>query len=369
MAKKKRAVKKKAASKNKRATPVAIINARQAADSLASNLAEGKKIVAAAKKVVAKGDFVFFAAFDGTNNDMDNLKENAQTTNVGQLWQQFEGRDGALPHATGLYRAGLGTRADPWVESWLPSQVTSGAIRKAQQACDEFKRAASEWLRVRGNKGPVKIVLTAFSRGAASAAIFSQMIYRDVYRNGLTDAAGTVLLKPARVAIVAGVLFDPVVTGVKGNQAFPPMVKNMVVIKARNEYRVLFKTVDYAPLGSMVKAFSMYGNHCDIGGGYDNGLGAVALGAATGFLQKCGLPISDVPAGRRRTSGAIAIHGEKFDAYGNQIWDYTAEGDRVQGFSYDDLREADDSVVIEPAAATPDRKTGFTLYDGTVITV
>ena len=369
MARKKTAVKKKTASRNKRATPVADINAMQAADSLAWNIAEGQKIVAAAKKVVTKGKFVFFAAFDGTNNDRDNLKENAQTTNVGQLWQQFEGRDGDLAHARGLYCAGLGTRTDPWVESWMPARVTTGAIRKAQLACDECKRAASAWLQTGANKGPVKIVLTAFSRGAASAAIFSQMIYQEVYRNGLTDDAGKVLLKPAQVSIVAGVLFDPVVTGVKGNQAFPPIVKNVVVIKAMNEYRILFRTVDYSPQADMVKIFSMYGNHCDIGGGYDNGLGAVSLEAATGFLQKCGLPISDVPAERQRLSGDIAIHGEKFDEYGNQKWDYTANGDRVQGFSYDDLREADDAVAIEPAAAASGGKRRFTLYDGTVITV
>lgn len=369
MAGKKRAVKKKAASNKQRATPVAIINAEQAADSLAWNMAEAKKIVAAAKKVVTKGRFVFFAAFDGTNNDRDNLKENAQTTNVGQLWQQFEGRDGGLAHARGVYCAGLGTRTDPWVESWLSARVSTGAIRKARQACDEFKRAASAWLQMGTNQGPVKIVLTAFSRGAASAAIFSQMIYQEVYRNGLTDDAGTVLLKPAQVSIVAGVLFDPVVTGAQGNQAFPPIVKNMIVIKARNEYRVVFKTVDYSPLGSMVKAFSMYGNHCDIGGGYDNGLGAVALEAATGFLQKSGLPLATVPRERQRLSDEIAIHGEKFDAYGNQLWDYTADGDRVQGFSYDDLRVADDAVVMEPAAAATGGKKRFTLYDGTVITV
>ena len=368
MPRKKTAVKKKAASRNKRATPFAIINPQQAADSLASNIAAGKEIVAAAKKVVPKGKFVFFAAFDGTNNDMDNLKENVQTTNVGQLWTQFEGRDGALPHVQGLYCAGLGTRADPWVESWLPAQVTTGAIRKAKLACDEFKRAASGWLKIRANQGPVTIVLTAFSRGAASAAIFSQMIYRDVYQNGLVDDAGTVLLKPAQVAIVAGVLFDPVVTGVKGNQAFPPIVKNVVVIKAVNEYRVLFKTVNYSPQADIIKIFNMYGNHCDIGGGYDNGLGAVSLAAATRFLRKAGLPIADVPRERQRTSDAIAIHGEKLDAYGNQIWDYTADGDRVQGFSYDDLREADDAVVMEPAAAAGGKKS-FALYDGTVITV
>lgn len=378
MARKKRVVKKKGkptkkaasrkASRKKSATPVADINATQAADSLAWNLAEAKKIAAAAKKVVTKGKFVFFAAFDGTNNDRDNLQENVQTTNVGQLWQQFEGKDGDLPNASGLYCAGLGTRTDPWTESWLPSAVTTGAIRKAKLASDTFKRAATDWLQIKANKGPVKIALTAFSRGAASAAIFSQMIYRDVYRNGLVDDAGKVLLKPAQVAIVAGVLFDPVVTGVQGNQAFPPMVKNLVVVKAMNEYRVVFKAVDYSPLGSMVKTFKMYGNHCDIGGGYDNGLSAVSLAAATRFLQKSGLPVADVPPERQRESDEIAIHGEKFDAYGNQLWDYTADGDRVQGFSYEDWREFDDSVVIKPAAAGSGRKQHFTLYDGAVIT-
>lgn len=36
------------------------------------------------------------------------------------------------------------------------------------------------------------------------------------------------------------------------------------------------------------------GNHCNVGGCYDNGLGALYLEGATGFLQKSGLGIADV---------------------------------------------------------------------------
>ncbi len=115
-------------------------------------------------------------------------------------------------------------------------------------------------------------------------------------------------------------IYDPVTTGVSGNLAFAPNVKNVTVVKADDEFRYLFKGADYSNQ-SGVTVVDMTGNHCDIGGGYDNGLGALTLQAATDFFKASGLSIADVPTERQfDSSKPVAIHNEGIDDYGHQIW-------------------------------------------------
>lgn len=310
------------------------------------------------KKVVRNGQFVFFAAFDGTNNDMNELKGNFQSTNVGQLWDQYlekmNEKKRADPSLHGNYYAGLGTENKPWTETWAPAAVTKGVIKIAEKAYDDFAKAAAEWLKK--NKQPVTVVVTAFSRGAASAVIFSQLLCK----NRLVGDSGKVLLNPDEAKVSAGVLFDPVLTGVKGNMAFPSNVKNVVAIKALSEFRTMFRAVDYSQQRDIVKTFGMYGNHCDIGGGYDNGLSAVSLEAATRFLQKLGLPIKNVPPERRLDRKKIRIHKEETDKDDAEIW--SADQD---WFSFEtDVRQSDRDVLIKRASKTAAGRQSFTLYDG-----
>jgi hypothetical protein len=327
-----------------------------------SNLNKMGEIVDAAKKgAVPKETFVFFAAFDGTNNDMNDLSGDPQSTNVGQLWDQY--KVGGDKHLHGGYYAGLGTKGKPTKETWLPPAVTLGAIETAKKAYEDFAREASDWLNDYP-RGTVTVVLAAFSRGAASAVIFSQLLYK----RGLVlpYPSGKVLIQPGKASISAGVLFDPVATGVEGNLAFPPNVKNVVAIKALNEYRRFFKAVNYSKQKAGVTTIGMYGNHCDIGGGYDNGLGALSLEAATKFLQKSGLPISDVPPSRKCDPTQIVVHSEEEDDYGNKVWDVYNK----DGFSFRESgRLFDRDVVVKPAARpTASGTRGFTLYDSTRIT-
>lgn len=315
----------------------------------------------AQRRAVSKDRFVFFAAFDGTNNDMNELGGDAQCTNVGQLWKQYP--VAAAGPICGGYYAGLGTHGRPTRETWLPPAVTVGVIETAKKAYIDYARAASAWLEAHP-RSSVTVVLTSFSRGVASAAIFCQLLYK----RGLVlpYPSGKVLIKPGQTKIAAGVLFDPVATGVRGNLAFPPDVGNVLVLKALNEYRHLFKAVDYRKQKDIVTTLGFYGNHCDVGGGYDNGLAATSLEAATLFLQKSGLPIGDVPADRRLVPGEVAVHSEEYDDGGNRIWDvYNRDG-----FSFRDQRLFDDKLEISPASrpnAAGSR--GFTLYDDSRVTI
>jgi hypothetical protein len=326
------------------------------------NVSKIQEIVDAAQQsVVPKEKFVFFAAFDGTNNDMLNLSGDFQSTNVGQLWDQY--KIGMDKNLHGGYYPGLGTKGRPTKETWLSPAVTIGVIETAKQAYIDFAREASDWLQDHPEE-TVSVVLTAFSRGAASAVIFSQLLYK----RGLVlpYPSGKVLIQPGKTEVSAGVLFDPVTTGVEGNLAFPPNVRNVVAIKALNEYRYEFKGVNYSKQKDVVTTIGMYGNHCDIGGSYDNGLAALSLEASTQFLRKSGLTISDVPNIRKCVPNKIAVHSEEYDENHKKIWDVYNE----DGFSFEDLRLFDTKLLINPASRPTDSGSrGFTMYDGARITI
>lgn len=337
------------------------LNARQLSDLLADNRTAAVRLVQAARPTVqVDRDFVFFAAFDGTNNDMNDLAGDAQCTNVGQLWRQFEAVIGAQPNLGGQYYPGLGTRGQPTAETWLPSAVTEQVRKTAEQAYGDFKDQATLWLRDHPT-GQACAVIVGFSRGCAAAAVFAQR----VQQAGLPTAART--LPPGSVPVAAGVLFDPVATGMAGNLALPPCAGNVVVAKALNEYRHLFKAVRYTGQADIAATIGFYGNHCDVGGGYDNGLAAVTLAAATDFLQHAGLPIGPVPAERRLEVAVVTVHSEEYDRIADDAhkrWDVYNE----YGFSFSDGRLFDDRVVVVPAS--PDLGDGlrrFTTNDGRLL--
>ncbi len=92
---------------------------------------------------VSNDQFVFFAAFDGTNNDKDNAPAGEQSTNVWQLYQQVVQTDNTKKR----YYPGPGTSAALRHSSWLPSAVTQQVINAAEQAYTEFAEYASEWVK------------------------------------------------------------------------------------------------------------------------------------------------------------------------------------------------------------------------------
>jgi len=341
-------------------TTVIELNATQLRQIRDYNRDIGQRIKRAAQKTInPQRDFVYFAAFDGTNNDKDDLCGDPLCTNVGQLWNQYLPRADSGTNLGGAYYPGLGTKGRPRRDTWMPRAVTEQVRATARKAYEDLATQAAD-RRLRQARGKIAIVLAAFSRGAASAAIFSQMLCRDGLR------VGEWRIPPDELRVSAGVLFDPVATGVAGNLAFPPGARNIVVIKALNEYRHLFKAVDYSSQPDVVTPFGMYGNHCDIGGGYDNGIAAQALEAATAFLRKAGLPLDKVPPARRSQARSIAVHSEEFDNHGHKIWDLYND----DGFGFSDARLYAREVAVMPASA-PDSggMRRFTLYDQADITL
>ncbi|WP_342618387.1 calcium-binding protein [Rhodoferax sp. GW822-FHT02A01] len=276
----------------------------------ASDTLAEEQIAAAAKATLSPDQFVFFAAFDGTNNDANN-KGNATPTNVDALWRQY--KDSVLtPGANfgGKYYAGLGTKGTLTGSSWNPTQVTAQANITANNAYKDFCKQAIEWLdldRTHHQTSSITAALTSFSRGDAAAAIFSQLLYE----NGLVDTDGTVLIAPGQIAISAGVIFDPVTTGYSGNLAFAPNATNIVDVRAMNEYRYSFETTGYDAQSSSVTTINMIGNHADIGGSYDHGIAALALQGATAFFINSGIKdFGAVQPDRVFKSEEVVVHSE-----------------------------------------------------------
>ena len=316
---------------------------------------------AAQPGAIADDQFTYFAAFDGTNNDLGQLPN----TNVAQLWERYSESPEFNSRLNGKYFPGPGTREALTASSWLSPVVTQQVINTAEDAYKDFALKATAWVRANPSAS-VCVALTSFSRGDASAAIFTQLLYE----RGLVDAADrtTILIPPGQVKVLAGVLFDPVTTGVSVNLAFAPNVSNVVDIFAANEYRQVFKAADYSAQPG-VTTISMFGNHSDIGGQYDaseNAIGVTTLQAATQFFRNSGIPIGD-PL-RTFDPNQLAIHDEGYTPNGAEVWTEYAKFDPLNMYADVRLR---DQVATVATVTTSDGSTVETLdlFNGNTITI
>jgi hypothetical protein len=290
-------------------TAAIVLNQTQANRILAANKKNAKQIIDSAhSNILPTNRFVFFAAFDGTGNTLKNTnKPNPQTTNVAQLWDQYN--NNTSDRFCGGYFPGPGTPGSIKNSAWLNTAVTQEVEATVEKAYKLFEQKALAWFaNDPSQERSVSVAITGFSRGVASAAIFS----RNLYERGLKDADGKTLIAAQKISVSTGILFEPVTTSVTCSVAFAPVTTNTVNIFALNEYRHLFMSTNYRNVEG-IKTIDMLGNHCDVGGGYDNGIDALTLNAATKFFQECGLEaMENVPAIRQfqAPSPQALIHSE-----------------------------------------------------------
>jgi hypothetical protein len=270
-------------------------------------------------KTIKDGQFVFFAAFDGTNNNKGAVAPGETSTNVAKLFDQVIKGATDNPNVVAAYFPGPGTEGSATGSSWLSPKVTEEALKTASLAYAQFQQKAAAWLESNPD-GDVSVAFTAFSRGFNAEAVFLQMVNELGVPNP-NDPTGRPLVAPGQVETAGGIVFDPVSTGMNGNLTLPPNTENVTVIQAENEYRYLFKADDLSTQ-SGVRTLEFIGNHSDVGGSYQgNGLSASSLLAATKFFQKSNLSIADVdPENLPTLTNPIFIHNEGIDEYGNEIW-------------------------------------------------
>ena len=278
------------------------------------------RIAGAATPTVTSNQFVFFAAFDGTRNDRNNLPLSGVplSTNAAQLETQiFEANVGNPNVATGYFK-GVGTNG---VNDPTAAVPTSEVKARAEEAYVEFREAASTWLAANPG-GEVRVMLASFSRGGSVAATFSQILFE---RGIVAPISGEVLVAPGTALISGGVIMDTVNTGVGANAAFLG-ADNLVFTTSDNEYRYAFRGLDNSGQFGSAGIYNVFGNHVDNGGGYDQGLGALVLGGAdgrggaVGYFTAKGLSVAPTPTNRLFDPTEAVIHSEGKDSFGNIIW-------------------------------------------------
>lgn len=336
-------------------------------EQVSQNVSQSLKIRQSADPdAIAKDRFVFFAAFDGTNNDKENLSQDSLKTNVAVLSELVDMARTDNRNLDSAYYPGPGTAAAIAGSAALPSAVTAEAIATAKKAYDDFSQKAAKWLAA-NPAGSVTTAVTSFSRGYNAAAVFSQLLYQQ----GLKAPDGNVLIPPGQVGISAGVIYDPVSTGMSGNLALPG-ASNVTVMAASNEYRYLFKLNDLSGQPGVDVNF-LFGNHCDIGGTYhdkndpssDHGLSALTLQTGVAFLQNSGLAIPNPPANRQFDPDQPQyVHTEDIDSYDHQQWSAYGTFGQYTGPRLTDRLATAPTIVQHGGTSTA----SFTDFSGQLVT-
>ncbi|WP_310628043.1 hypothetical protein, partial [Limnohabitans sp.] len=277
--------------------------------------------------------FNFFAAFDGTNNDRNNLALSGDpySTNIDRL--EVLAKEGGSK--TGYY-PGVGTGEErggtinAGVAPNAPIQAT------AENAYEDFRGAAVRYLKE--NPGAtiedISASVAGFSRGGATAIKFAQL----VNERGLVDADGNVLAPPGSIPITGMALLDPVGRFVDGDLSIPPNVQGQVlVVQAADETRSDFRPLDFSK-DERVTTIEQSGNHVGIGGGYDQGgTAANVLEGVTGYFQNRGVAIADVPVEQRfnpEVQPEIYTEAYRTDSQGHILTN--ENGDKLLAWSVDD---------------------------------
>lgn len=196
------------------------------------------------------------------------------------------------------YFPGVGT--DP-ITKLIAGATGMGAKARIEKAYAEVVRRAQQESE-RGRE--VVIVLSGFSRGAASARAFANMLNdRGV---PMADGRGGTEWEAPRIG--AMVLFDTVASfGIPGNEInlgydlnIPPNVENVLHLTASNEARNFFpltSAVDPArPDDRRITEIGLPGSHTDIGGSHPNPYSRLVLGMAYQYLEKLGVPLEPLGA-------------------------------------------------------------------------
>lgn len=266
---------------------------------------------------VPAGRFVFFAAFDGTNNDKDNvaLSKSPYQTNVANLLEQADANKGAR-FAVGYYR-GVGTGGEHG--NMLNAAVRpTGPLRvAAEKAYDEFAARARVFLRNTPEATPADLSVSTvgFSRGTPSQVMFAQMLQE----RGLVLPDGTQVAPPGSVRVTGMVMIDPVQRFVLGDMALPPNVDgNVLVFRAQDENRTDYSVADYSA-DPRVHTVSLPGNHAGLGGGEDlRGTAAVVLEGSTAYFRNSGIELAPVPPQLRfDASRPVPVYTEAYQTARN----------------------------------------------------
>lgn len=257
-------------------------------------------IGSARKTAVDSRKFQFFAAFDGTNHDKDNLALSGSPlqTNVANLFAQAQRAKtaGDIAFHAGYYR-GVGTGGEMGGPLQAASAPTDAVNAAAEKAYAEFAEAAINYLKSNpdARSSDLGIAAAGFGRGGPTAVRFAQLIYA----RGIQDPSGRQWMPPHSIMIDALGLIDPVNHLVTSDTGIPLNVKSILQVNAEDERRTDLRVQKHMT-NSRTTTIWLPGNHEGVGGGVDNnGTAANVLEGLTGYFQHRGYQLAEVPADKK----------------------------------------------------------------------
>lgn len=248
---------------------------------------------------------VFVAAFDGTLNDREFVASSEDKTVVAKLEASIQ-----LPDSSStlkkVYVKGPGCRFGP--SCWIDAATGYSSTETAEKMLLELE----EFVAQNPKSTELRVVTLGFSRGAATARHFLNLVY-DSSKDGFLHETIAAVWSNA-------MLFDTVSTGQEQLRlGLPPNVELAIHYVAANEARPLFTPVldtdEYfeqvafryqAPINRRVWTVQVPGSHSDIGDSYLQGAGFLVTANAHATLMRLGLAppraIEACPEGNEKTS-------------------------------------------------------------------
>ncbi|WP_018984309.1 phospholipase effector Tle1 domain-containing protein [Salinimonas chungwhensis] len=231
----------------------------------------------------------YVAAFDGTENDKDNLDENSRETVVSYLYSILDKKKSIKSE----YYPGPGTQKN-YITRTLDSVRCHSCIKIANKALEDFETFIKKEERKNDNL-EIKVITIGFSRGAAIARHFMNQLSKQ-YKTSLLDDRQ----EPNSTLIrTIGLLFDTVATSVEDELELGISTSTDFLLHfiANNESRRLFPVIydvdiDFPGVpgrmhilqprkcklptisnSNRLAQLSLPGSHSDIGASYKSGIG------------------------------------------------------------------------------------------------
>ncbi|WP_342619421.1 DUF2235 domain-containing protein [Rhodoferax sp. GW822-FHT02A01] len=232
---------------------------------------------------------VFVAAFDGTLNDRLFVPDDESMTVIAKLYDAIDVSNASAGPISKHYEKGPGCRFG--FSCWIDAMTGYSSEHTAMIALQELRN----FIRDKSNQMELRVVVLGFSRGAATARHFLNLVQQE-NKNGFLHAAGIATWSTA-------LLFDTVATGQEGTLklGFPENLEFAVHYVAQNESRQLFSPIlDNDVNFNVVALRNAYpdrriwtiwvpGSHSDIGDSYLRGAGPLVVANAKAVLIQMGL--------------------------------------------------------------------------------
>ena len=245
-------------------------------------------------------------AFDGALSNRNDLGLSGQPfqSNVANLYEQALSVQDLVPGFSADYFPGTGTLEGMLLTAGMAPNAQGSSDKLALQAFQKIAAGALRHLDKRGTDGTasLSVSIIALSRGSASA----MALVRLLNSRGVTCDGDRQIVRPG-IPVRGLVFLDPLTTLVEGAERLPDNVEGPVLlVRACANDGLPYRAHPYES-DQRVIAIDIPSHHPDVAGGHDlNGPGAVVLEGTTGFLQRSGIPLGNVPASRRFIASLVS---------------------------------------------------------------